>query len=371
MYYLCLSKFSKAMMEVKFSDERPVFEAVMYAARNALSRGMSSFAPPQAVRNPERFLSDAPSSGNESALSSLGRREEERITDGGIVSLPGSAAPQMPTAQETAAKPAENKQTPAENAETSPAKTETQASSEPDAKPKTAAPPRYTASELSLFEHMPPEPKKAPDKPFQNAVDEETSEALLHRIKQGVTVIGEAFDSYILVERDNTLYLIDKHAAHERILYESLKKGKREGGTQLLLMPPTVKLSAEEAVAVSEHGDYLESVGFVFEEFGTNTYLLRGVPSELDTASAEETFVYLAGQIARAGGRAIGDLFDRALYTAACKAAVKAGTKTSKLSSAMIADIVFSEEAVLYCPHGRPVIVEFPKSKLDRMFSRT
>ncbi|MBR3994608.1 MAG: hypothetical protein IKI97_04920, partial [Clostridia bacterium] len=118
-------------------------------------------------------------------------------------------------------------------------------------------------------------------------------------------------------------------------------------------------------------GEYLENIGFVFEEFGTNTYLIRGVPAEIDIETAEETFVYLCGQIAKAGGKAIGDIFDRALYTAACKAAVKAGTKTSKLSSTMIADILFSDEAVLYCPHGRPVLVEFTKSKLDKMFSRT
>ena len=218
---------------------------------------------------------------------------------------------------------------------------------------------------------MPPETDLAPDVPFRESTDSDTANELLQRVSRGVTVIGEAFNSYIIVQRDSTLYLIDKHAAHERIIYESLKKGKREGGTQLLLMPITVNVAVEESIAISENGEYLENIGYVFDEFGTNTYILRGVPAEIDTDSAGETFVYLAGQIARAGGKAIGDIFDRALYTAACKAAVKAGTSTSKLSSTMIADILFSDEAVLYCPHGRPVLLEFTKSKLDKMFSRT
>ena len=136
-------------------------------------------------------------------------------------------------------------------------------------------------------------------------------------------------------------------------------------------MPLSVNLAPDEAMALSENGEYLENIGYVFEEFGSNTYLIRGVPAEIDMSVAEETFIYLAGQIAKAGGKAIGDIFDRALYTAACKAAVKAGTKTSMLSSTMIADTLFSNDAVLYCPHGRPVILEFTKAKLDRMFSRT
>ena len=229
----------------------------------------------------------------------------------------------------------------------------------------------YTAEEISLFESIPKKASDAYDVPFRESTDTDTAKELMERVSQGITVIGEAFNSYIIVQRDTTLYLIDKHAAHERIIYESLKKGKKEGGAQLLLMPLTVNVAAEESVALSENGEYLENIGFVFEEFGTNTYLIRGVPAEIDIETAEETFVYLCGQIAKAGGKAIGDIFDRALYTAACKAAVKAGTKTSKLSSTMIADILFSDEAVLYCPHGRPVLVEFTKSKLDKMFSRT
>ena len=439
-----------AKLEVKFSGERQVFETVMYAVRNALSRGMESFAPPK----PQRYIDDiarqAPdvnvnnSDGSRDIFTDAFARPSEMIVDKGVISVPnpesiekiygksepGETSPRtfdysIPQYDKTTVQSISEveKKTASESASdgnapikfvkvdydkvreylNSDRKDEKQSDASPEAPAGSAlvndsmpsspdvqekapvqsqetpvasethdnANKSYTAEEISLFESMPSESKNAHEAPFRSSTDEDTANELMQRVAQGITVIGEAFNSYIIVQRDTTLYLIDKHAAHERIIYESLKKGKREGGTQLLLIPITVSVAVEESIAISENGEYLENIGYVFEEFGTNTYLLRGVPAEIDMDSAGETFVYLAGQIARAGGKAIGDIFDRALYTAACKAAVKAGTKTSKLSSTMIADILFSDEAVLYCPHGRPVLLEFTKSKLDKMFSRT
>ncbi len=472
-----------AKLEVKFTNERPVFEAVMYAVRNALSRGIASFAPeaedPFALYEPPKaakFTSDKlhepekaiinDSAKESSVFDAAMAKPPELISDNGIVSLPdpGSAAEYGDAARKAAedgasfavplpgdedvplkkqgvpsAEGAEGRYTeekasasalglPFEKAEnaalSSPLSEESgdenghetgtetgskNAGKDEAGTPSSASVPgndngspeksaeadkpsglcagassgsaeksggqgddrKYTAFELSLFDSVPESGGKPAAAPFAGVSDSDTQGELLKRMKTGITVIGEVFNSYILVERNNTLTVIDKHAAHERIIYESLRKGKKDGGTQLLLLPITVNVSAEESIALSENGEYLENVGYVFEEFGVGTILLRGIPAELCDSEAADVFVYLAGQIARAGGRAIGDIFDRALYTASCKAAIKAGTKTSKLSSAMIADIVFSDEAVLYCPHGRPVIVEFPKSKLDRMFSRT
>lgn len=458
-----------AKLEVKFSDERPVFEAVMYAVRNALSRGMKSFAPgdeegfsqytpPKAARDPVDF-EKKPSGvsingvGEETDVFDAARRRPPEVTsDKGTVSLPDDKGVELlfgkkrgfdertfdysvpdyakaPNASEVSAvgnasttaataskKPSElsaqetvldslsataapsqegkesspkddaeivlealrraeaiyGKKTDTEDkkAEASPPLSSSDGSTALSDKPDDAKQ-KYSAEELSLFESMPRKVDTVPERPFKETSDEATGEALMKRVTKGVTVIGEAFNSYIIVERDGVLYIIDKHAAHERIIYESLKKGKKEGGSQLLLMPLSVNLAPDESMALSENGEYLENIGYVFEEFGSNTYLIRGVPAEIDMSVAAETFIYLAGQIAKAGGKAIGDIFDRALYTAACKAAVKAGTKTSMLSSTMIADTLFSNDAVLYCPHGRPVILEFTKAKLDRMFSRT
>lgn len=476
-----------AKLEVKFTGERQVFEAVMYGVRNALSRGMESFSPPKAQRFPDDITHEAPnvtvnnSGKSTNTFTDAFARPAEMIADKGVISVPNPQSIKTVYGQETEngvnslnfdygmpdyAK--EPKHTPpvqtgavngnfeteaeknteavlppissdkplvfeevsieslnfgdkptryknprieqkiqqileekrhtnvqnipfsqeatdsseAESIENIPADNigdQTAAYTQTDEAALPSSPSASSISEkqspapedISLFQSMPKEASQVPEAPFRESSDRDTASELMQRVSRGITVIGEAFNSYIIVQRDNTLYMIDKHAAHERIIYESLKKGKKEGGTQLLLLPITVNVAAEESIAIAENGEYLENIGYIFEEFGTNTYILRGVPAEIDIESASETFVYLAGQIARAGGKAIGDIFDRALYTAACKAAVKAGTKTSKLSSTMIADILFSDEAVLYCPHGRPVILEFSKSKLDKMFSRT
>lgn len=430
-----------AKLEVKFSNERAVFEAIVFAVRNALFRknesnlaardAISAYTPPKAVRQPSD-ISNAPSSvainGKEtdsSLFSKTSRYDTDIINDAGTVSVPFPQSIEkfygkqpsetineknfdysVPSYAEQSKKIAEQMQSnsisatpPSENGvaddskepefvrvdlsvldKMKPPKSASSARSSKSNDEKTEKVEKaenvltkkeYTPDDISLFESVPKQIEKLPDAPFAEVADKDVSDELMKRVKQGITVIGEAFNSYIIVERNNTLYLIDKHAAHERIIYESLKKGKKDGGSQLLLVPLTVTLAPEESIALAENGEYLENVGFVFEEFGINSYIIRGVPAEIDLSVAEETFIFLAGQIAKAGGKAIGDIFDRALYTAACKAAVKAGTKTSMLSSTMIADILFSDEAVLYCPHGRPVILEFSKSKLDKMFSRT
>lgn len=224
--------------------------------------------------------------------------------------------------------------------------------------------------------------KRPPAKPLETTVsmldsdDDGVSgisekEVLEKRVKRGVRIVGEVFNAYIIVESEGCMYLVDKHAAHERIIYENMKTGKRDGGIQLLLEPVSVTVSSKEAEAISEYGDYITKTGFSFEVFGVNTYLLRGLPPEVDISDGKDLFVFLAGRLACGNGRAVGDIFDKALYTAACKAAVKAGQRTSALSNAVIIDKLFSNESVLYCPHGRPVLIKFEKGKLDRMFART
>ncbi|MBR5308747.1 MAG: DNA mismatch repair endonuclease MutL [Clostridia bacterium] len=434
-----------AKLEVKFSGERQVFETIMYAVRNALSRGTENISLPRPQRDLGEFGTEP--SQRSTTFSEALSKPSEMIADKGIISVPNPESiekffgkdsgkelnsrnfdyslPDYAKAPENKVQTSEPEKAPAEitpekvvnpiqSTEPEPIEfvrvddetlrkfgckipednkstqlvfdapeVKEEADTEAETCEKTEevsvtresspaeAQKELTPDDISLFRSMPGKAKTEPDIPFRESTDEDTAAELMSRVANSITVIGEAFNSYIIVQRDNTLYMIDKHAAHERIIYESLKKGKKEGGTQLLLMPLTVDLAAEESIALAENGDYLENIGYVFEEFGSNSYIIRGVPAEIDIESASETFVYLAGQIARGGGKAIGDIFDRALYTAACKAAVKAGTKTSKLSSTMIADILFSDEAVLYCPHGRPVLLEFTKSKLDKMFSRT
>lgn len=381
-------------LEVKFSNERPVFEAIMYAVKNTLSRGISPFAAGPA--NDDGYLSKGASSlGSESSNPSSVfddalKKRAEVIRSTGTLAIPNPQSVELVYGKQenntilseqknnsifnekTPNVPVYNLPDLSENEE----EYEDEEDELSEVSNENLTPEEREKREAfwkSLYEELvkSEENTKNPAVISQINIENELQGQLFSHVKQGITIIGEAFNSYIIVERDGVLYIIDKHAAHERILYEALKNAKKESGSQLLLMPLELTLSNEEAMAISENGEYLENVGFIFKEAENRKYIIDGIPTGLEASTASEVFVYLAGQIAGAGGKAIGDIFDRALYTAACKAAVKAGTYTSKLSSAIIADTLFSNEAVLYCPHGRPVIIEFTKEKLDKLFSRT
>lgn len=182
--------------------------------------------------------------------------------------------------------------------------------------------------------------------------------------------IGEAFETYIVCQYKKSLYLIDKHAAHERIIYEKLKKNDKEKNSQYLLEPINAVLTPHEAEAVKENKQYFENIGFEFDEFGPNTFIIRSIPVPIAQSDCGDVFSFLAGKLAEGNKRSSGDIFDRALFTAACRAAIKAGDKNTDMDNRFIIDEIFNNEAVLYCPHGRPVIYEFTKQKLDKMFDR-
>lgn len=186
-----------------------------------------------------------------------------------------------------------------------------------------------------------PEPereKRPPAKPLESTIsmldrDDDGVSAISEkaelekRVKRGVRIVGEVFNAYIVVEAAGCMYLVDKHAAHERIIYENMKTGKRDGGIQLLLEPVSVTVSSKEAEAISEYGDYITKTGFSFEEFGVNTYLLRGLPPEVDISDGKDLFVFLAGQLACGNGRAVGDIFDKASVYGGLQGGGKSGAE--------------------------------------------
>lgn len=182
--------------------------------------------------------------------------------------------------------------------------------------------------------------------------------------------IGEVFDTYIIVSRGENMYLIDKHAAHERIIYERIKHASENNDSQYLLEPVSVTLVPKEFDAVASNSEYFSAIGFEFEEFGDDTYLVRSKPSCIENSAVKDVFTFLAGKIAEGNSKSAGEIFDRALYTAACKAAIKAGNKFTEIDNKRICDEIFENDAVLYCPHGRPVLVEFSKQKIEKMFGR-
>lgn len=188
--------------------------------------------------------------------------------------------------------------------------------------------------------------------------------------KQSPIYIGEAFSTYIIAQNGQSLYLVDKHAAHERIIYEKLKKPDHENSAQYLLEPINVVLTPKESEAAIENKEYFEKIGFDFDEFGANTVIIRSIPTPIAQSDAGDVFTFLAGKLSEGNNKSAGEIFDRALFTAACRAAIKAGDRHTDFDNKYILDEIFNNEAVLYCPHGRPVIYEFTKQKLDKMFDR-
>ena len=190
------------------------------------------------------------------------------------------------------------------------------------------------------------------------------------------TVRGTVFNAYILYECSDTLYLIDKHAAHERILYEALKKEHKSESVQMFLEPLLLTLTPSESAALSEHLKEMEEAGFMLEEFGDNTFLLRGIPLEFVSMSGEAIKKLIeesANELMMGGvGRGAGEKkFDRTLYSMACKAAVKAGIPSTDADQKWIVDKLREIDNVIVCPHGRPVLVPFTKKQIENLFLRT
>ena len=183
-----------------------------------------------------------------------------------------------------------------------------------------------------------------------------------------ITVIGEAFSTYIIAQFENSIYIIDKHAAHERILFNELK-ATRKCEVQQLLTPVTVRLPKEEYDVITCNTDLLLQSGFEVEDFGNSSVVVRAVPVYLTGEDLSSLISEVAGNIA-ASGNAAADREENLLHTIACRAAVKAGGYTTKTEMQALAEKVLKSREIMYCPHGRPVAFEIKKHSLEKQFGR-
>ena len=184
-------------------------------------------------------------------------------------------------------------------------------------------------------------------------------------------MVGELYNSYIIVEQGDEAYLIDKHAAHERILFETLNANQEAISAQSLLAPIPVRLSPSAAGELLANQSLLEELGFEIEEFGENTVLLRQIPMDLGTDEAAETMETLAADLL-AGRREKKDTIrDELLHTVACKAAIKAGWKNDEAELLAVAKQVMARDDLKHCPHGRPICVTLSKKQLEKQFKRS
>ena len=184
-------------------------------------------------------------------------------------------------------------------------------------------------------------------------------------------MVGELYNSYIIVEQGDEAFLIDKHAAHERILFEKLKANQEAISSQTLLAPLPCRLSADAAAELLANGKLLDELGFEVEEFGDNTLLLRRIPMDLNEEDACDALEELANDLLTGRQEDKNSLRDEMLHTVACKAAIKAGWVNDEKELLAVAKEVMAREELKYCPHGRPICITLSKKQLERQFKRT
>lgn len=188
----------------------------------------------------------------------------------------------------------------------------------------------------------------------------------------GFRVIGQLFDTYILIEKDDRLLIIDQHAAHERLNYESLKAELEENGisSQMFIEPVIVNLSGEEFAVFSENSELFYRLGFDAEVYGINTVIIRSAPGEVSWSETEPLFTELLTQASDMKQELIAEEKQRLIYTIACKASIKANMRIDEAEMHDLAARVFALENINTCPHGRPIVISMSKKEIEKEFKR-
>ena len=211
------------------------------------------------------------------------------------------------------------------------------------------------------------EPKVTPP---QEAIPEPEQQTLPIPQEASWRLVGELYNSYILVEQGDEAFLIDKHAAHERILFEKLKANQEAISAQTLLTPIPCRLRPDGAAILLTNRALLEELGFEIDEFGDNTILLRQIPMDLAPEDASDAIDALAADLLNGRQEDTASIRDEILHTVACKAAIKAGWITSREELLSLAGQVMAREDLKYCPHGRPICICLSKKQLEKQFKR-
>ncbi len=230
--------------------------------------------------------------------------------------------------------------------------------------------------EIEGVSKLPPEKKIPNEKPKTDISDklkEAISAAKETKIPDAicdVRIIGQLFETYILAEGDGEFFLMDQHAAHERIRYEEIRNKGYKADTQLLLMPISVNLTPEEKIIALENSEILLSMGFETEDFGTGSILLRSLPADCPFEEGEGLFVEILGVISGGESGEISAMLDKAVYTIACRSAIKANQKLSLPELEKLYAQAMALEGITTCPHGRPITVKLTKYQIEKMFGR-
>ncbi len=401
-----------AKLEVKFSNEKPVFEAVYYAVKQALE---SSAYRPEIFKSPERKNTISASqlevsvergesqkksqmaidfvtgSGNQDGFRKMSAAEYvNTYVSGGKANIntPTVSAPKAePTLTSAPISTSAPTTTAAPRVDTPKEQVSLKVYSEQveDVRrviPKEDSPAQGSGqSEIipsyeSFVKQTKIEEKKeaAPTPSAPVVLDTEASQNVSSETTSW-RYIGEAFNSYILCEVGEKLLIIDKHAAHERILFEDLKANmyRAESSSQLLMIPIEVMLMSDEIQSLEQYRSEIEGVGFAFTS-ARNTVFVSEIPSGVETEDVAGFMAVIAERLRDGTGNieiTRNLLFEKALYQASCKAAIKAGREYPKEHNLWIIRKLMDIPDITVCPHGRPVAMEFSKKNMDRQFERT
>ncbi len=375
-------------LEVKFSNERSVFDAVYCAVKNALINNTSYTAslfekqsiPDNAVKTYNTFTPlydrfDAPKKPEQMSLEGSGGDDTGDVKK----AIDKTPFEDIPTIQTEVSKASETQNSP-----------QTYGVTESDgANKENVIPTRYgsyhsTKKEeagnirKSVYSPVKETIKTAEDEPKIQEKPIETTEKPIESEKPVYKYLGVVFDTYILVEYNKKMLMIDKHAAHERILFEKMKKNREESRDkyqQVCLVPTRLTLSREEYGACQLYEDDIRATGFEFELDPISCCVsITVIPGGIDNNLAFELFIEIAGALAAGVGSpnvAKSIYFEKALYQASCKAAVKGGRQDGEGDMRYIVDTLLSDPSIRYCPHGRPVMFEVSQGAIENKFKRT
>ena len=378
-----------AKLEVKLSDERSVFDAVVNACRGALSRMNRTVAVRDVggKRFSEFELYHRPAEGTQTRMTAEQYRQmaenlPEKKTFGGVSMLSsggssryGSSLPPKGTSYGMGEQPpAEPRKW--EPKQETPIKTENEtaekaiddiAEAPPAAAEKPELAPQEPEREAAAAEPAVPdehEPEPIEEAPTVAGAEEAT--------EPEYRLIGEVFATYLLAEHGNELLLIDKHAAHERILFNRLKRQHRSGRVerQMLLVPLTVELAREQYDAAMQNPDCFERAGFAVEDFGEGCLRVREVPAVLEDVPAEDLLCELCERLLQRSGMDEEAIYDELYHSVACKAAIKGNIPSMEQEQQELLRLLKEDPTVRNCPHGRPVAVVITRRELERMFGR-
>lgn len=351
-------------LEVKFSNDKPIFNAVYCAVRNTLMNGIDrpTMGQTKLTGDSYKLYSDVLSmkTATDAEAEQIASEKERLTRKYEQITVPVEEKTALPDIEVAVPKPI-----------LMPWETEAKKAPAPSTVPAPQPAPRPTFTERPpVVEPIKPSEKeqKVPENEPKTAQNEPISTPFFK-------IAGVMFNTYVFVELENKMMIIDKHAAHERVLFEQMRANMSslDPVSQLRLFPVNVPLTPEEMAACTEYRDELIKLGFDFVEGEKGVDLIQ-YPSGLNDAQAVTMFAELASRLSDGhGDLKIGRdaFYEKALYQASCKAAVKGGREDSPENIRWIAEQVITNPNIRFCPHGRPVAFEMTKSEFERQFERT